>query len=119
MALVADAKLEAAATDAERKLHIRRAKIHAERLRQKMLHAQSLQELALVRTGELFSDELQKNLTRAESRFKKSKRNKKGRKLVMSCPSCGAKLQYRERARGKTVACPQSKCGKPVLIPSD
>ncbi len=36
---------------------------------------------------------------------------------LLACPHCRARVRYKEQGAGKTVKCPNQKCGKPFKLP--
>ena len=114
MIVVHESKLSELEMKRQRKL--KRIAANYEEEKQKLLAADSLDELAAVKTARILNSELDAVVAANESKVQKKATQNNG-KRTHRCPSCGKKVIFRAKLSGKRASCPNSDCGKPIQLP--
>ena len=96
--------------DRAREIQLRTIEAAFDEQRKRLLAADSLDELAAIKTRDIFQGEI-------DSMILEKERELKQRKRVFRCKACGQKIAFGPRLAGKTKLCPNKTCQKKVKIP--
>ena len=103
----AEHEQELSKLELERKLKLRTIDAAYEKQRRQLLAADSLDELAAVKTVDIFNNEVDAMVAKIQ---------RQQDKRSMRCGWCGKKIVFPSRRSGETVACPNKQCNKAIKL---